>query len=727
MSSGLVFLRPLGLRLLAAVDAAAATPGEQRAVWVTGPPGVGKTGLAVEAAHRMRDRFPDGQLLVRLNGYAPNAPATTVSDALTQLLRELGVPPEQIPATDAHKAALYQAELYGTKRLVVLDNAASPEQVRLLLPVASGCFAIVTSRQDGEVGAGRRIRLEPLPPADAASLFTAFAKSPARTNGRADEVAEVVRRCGYLPMPVLVAAALFARHDRWPLEHLLRLLAESGPWSADGAAAVRVSYQQLGHRQREVFGLLGHVPGPDIDVRAAAALVGDDLAAARAVLDDLHGVCLLEEVTPDRYRMLDPLRDFAAAEAPGAPDALLRLLDYYLVTLTGAVGVAYSFDRALLPTTDRTSAQSPTFTDAEGARAWITAERDNLVAAVHHAAGHGLPDHAWRLAVLIWRHLHTTSQFEDWMTTLDEARKCAAPTDDQAQALVLLRLSTAHARLGRHEEALDLAELSLPHWKRLSHPHGEAAALCAIAIPLSDLGRHDEAITHLTAALAKFDEVADARGRGHALSMLGYLNETHGDLATALDQHLTAVAILREIGHTQGLAHALNNLGSVQQGLSLLADALATHAEAHALAVEAGDQCVAAYALNYTANVHRLRGDLTGAMRFHDLARTTATDVRDADLHTHLFLDRAATTRAAGDAAAACRTYRSALDLATGTGNRTHEAHAHRGIAQTLHTQGDHVAASTHWDAAENLYDALDLPEAADTRAERAALTCPCR
>ncbi|MFC7614483.1 BTAD domain-containing putative transcriptional regulator [Actinokineospora soli] len=257
-------------RELAAVDAAAATPGEQRAVWVTGPPGVGKTGLAVEAAHRMRDRFPDGQLLVRLNGYAPNAPATTVSDALTQLLRELGVPPEQIPATDAHKAALYQAELYGTKRLVVLDNAASPEQVRLLLPVASGCFAIVTSRQDGEVGAGRRIRLEPLPPADAASLFTAFAKSPARTNGRADEVAEVVRRCGYLPMPVLVAAALFARHDRWPLEHLLRLLAESGPWSADGAAAVRVSYQQLGHRQREVFGLLGHVPGPDIDVRAAA-------------------------------------------------------------------------------------------------------------------------------------------------------------------------------------------------------------------------------------------------------------------------------------------------------------------------------------------------------------------------------------------------------------------------------------------------------------------------
>ncbi|MFD0202453.1 MULTISPECIES: AfsR/SARP family transcriptional regulator [Saccharothrix] len=722
---------------LAAIEAVAATPGERRAVWVSGAPGVGKTGLAVEAAHRLRDRFPDGQLLVRLNGFTPNLSPVTVSDALTQLLVELGVPPEQIPSSVNRKFTLYQTELYGTRTLVVLDNARSPEQVRPLLPEASGCLAVVTSRRMGEPDTGEHVRLSPLPPEDAFALFRALV-GPSRLHGRSAGVSGVVERCGYLPMPIRLAAAVFRRHDRWPLEHLLRLLEESGPWradtDADGTAAVRVSYQQLDGPQREVFRLFGHLPGPDLDVVGAAALADRDVTGVRAVLDDLHEVCLLEEVAPERYRMLDPLKEFAAAEpSPSTPteraDALLRLLDFYLVGLVDAVGTAYPFDRAQLPAVHRTSRVVPVFADRRDATAWIAAERDNLVAAIRHAVEHDLPGHAWRLAVLIWRHFHTTSRFEDWVETMELAHGVvsAEPDEDYGRAHVMLRLATAYDRVGRLADALDLATRALAVWRRLGDVPGEAATLCAIAIPLMELGRHDEAIEHFEVALEKYGRCGDLRGQGHALSMLGMLNEERGDLDVALRRHLAAVPLLREVDHRQGLAHALNNLGSVQQRLGLADEALAAHAEAFELARELGDDCLAAYALNYTGNVHRSRGRLAEAARYQDRAKAVAAEVSDADLRTRLYLDRAATAQAAGDRDGALRSYRAALDLAAGTGNRGHGAHAHRGVARTLHALGRHTTAAEHWDAAEAGFVALGQPEAGEVRAEHAALTCACR
>jgi tetratricopeptide (TPR) repeat protein len=664
-------------------------------------------------------------------------PAATVGEALAQLLIELGEPAAQIPASDSRKITLYQTKLYGTRTLIVLDNAASADQVRPLLPEAPDCFAIVTSRRMGEPDTGEHIRLAPLPSDDAATMFRALT-GPLRVRGRSAEVVAVVKRCGYLPMQIRVVAALFRRHDRWSLDHLLRLLAQSGPWRTDthdlaGAAAVRVSYQQLGAAQREMFRLFGHLPGPDLGVAGAAALVARDITEAHLVLDDLHEVCLLEEVAPDRYQMLDPLKEFAAAEPAATPtehtDALRRLLDFYLVALAGAVGVAYPFDRTQPPTVDCSCPVSPTFAGPDAALAWITAERDNLVAAVRHAAAHDLSEHAWRLAVLIWRYFNTTSQFEDWIETLELARRIvsADPDNDYGQAHVLLRLATAHDRLGRLTAALELAGQALPRWTRLGDVHGEADTLCAIAIPTMELGRHDEAIVHLEAALDKYEQVGDPRGQAHVLSTLGYLNEQRGNLDVALRQHEAAVPMLREIGHVQGLAHALNNLGSVRQLRGLLPEALADHTEAHRFADEVSDNCAAAYALTNIGNVHRLAGRLTEAVRHQELAITVAADVSDADLRTQLYRDRGATANALGDHAGALRWYCAALDLATSTGNRTHRAHADRGVARAMHSLGRHADAAPHWAAAEAQFAELGQPAAREIRAARAALTCACR
>lgn len=715
------------------LDMIAATVGTgEKAVWVSGAPGVGKTGLAVEAAHRLRERFPDGQFLLRLNGFTPNVAAMTMGDALTQLLLEFGVPAEQIPASPGRKITMYQNELYGTRTLILLDNAKSAEQVRDLLPDAPDCFAIVTSRRVGEPDTGQQVRLAPLPPGDAAALFCTLA-GPLRVTGRAPEVAAVVKRCGHLPMPIRVAAALFRRHDRWPLEHLLRLLAESGPWHADtgddsGATAVRVSYQQLGEDQREMFRLLGHTPGPHVAVAGAAALVDNALTHARLVLDELHEVCLVEELTPERYQMLDPLKEFAAAEPGEHTSAVLRLLDFYLVTLADAAGAAYPFERARLPAVTRTSPVARTFETPEAATAWITAERDNLVAAIHYAATHDLPEHAWRLAVLIWRYFHTTSQFDDWAETMELARRLVTADDDNTvgQAHVLLRLATVHNRRGELAEALELARRALPCWVRLGDARGEATTLCAIAIPTMELGRHAEAITHFEAALEKYEEVGDLRGQAHALSNLGYLNELQGKLDVALRQHRAAVPILRETRHMQGLAHVLNNLGSVRQRLGFPSEALVDHQEAHHLAAEVGDACVMAYALSNIGNVHRSAGRIPEAERYQEKAASIAAGVFDADLRTRLFRDRAATAQAKGDLVEALRLYEAALELAATSGNRGHRAHADRGVAQTLHQLGRHEDAVANWEAAEKEFTALELPEADQVRTERADLTCAC-
>ncbi|MEV7095935.1 tetratricopeptide repeat protein [Amycolatopsis sp. NPDC051045] len=703
-----------------------ATTGGRRAVWVSGAPGVGKTGLAVEAAHRLRDRFPDGQLLVRLNGFTPGVSETSVGDALTELLVELGVPAEQIPATVGRKVTLYQTTLWGTRTLVVLDNAASSEQIRPLLPEADGCSAIVTSRRMGDTG--EPVRLSPLSPDEAADLFHALTDPP-RLRGRAAEVASIVKRCGFLPMPIRVAAALFRRHPRWPLEHLLHLLEEGGPWGeADGIAAVRVSYRQLGEPQRALFRLLGNLPGPDVGVAGGAALAGCDATEARLLLDDLHEVSLLEEAAPERYQMLDPLKEFAAHEPSDRTGPLLRLLDYYLVTLAAAVGAAYPFDRAQLPATDRSCPVTPVFADADAGLRWIVAERDNLVAAIHYAATHDLPGHTWRLAVLLWRYFNTTNQFEDWIGTLDLAWKVvsADPGNDLGQAHVLLRLATAHDRSGRLAEALELAAQALPKWRRVGDPRGEAATLCALAIPTMELGQHDQAMAHLEAALTKYEQTEDPRGEAHALSMLGYLNELHGNFEVALSQHSAAARMLREVGHVQGVAHTLNNLGSVQEKLGQLAEALASYTEAHGHAARIGDHCVEAYALNNIGNVHRQQGRFTQAVRYHDKAKEVAANVPDADLRTQLYLDRGATALARGAHPDALSAGKAALDLAAGDGNRTYQARAHRGVAETLHAMGAHEEAVPHWTAAEAGFAELDLPEAGEVREERSALACDC-
>jgi DNA-binding SARP family transcriptional activator/tetratricopeptide (TPR) repeat protein len=696
-------------------------------LWISGMPGVGKTALAVSAAHRLGEVFPDGRLFVDLTGFTPNVTPATPAEALERLLTDLGVPPEAIPQSTAARAELYRNRLADTRTLVVLDNAASAEQIE---PLLGGTLTLVTSREQGALAGVEHIRLEPLPPEEAVELFRNLV-NPHRVRGHIDKVREVVARCGHVPLLIHLVAAQFQRHLTWPVAHLVELLREASPVSPDttfpdaATVACTVSYDQLTEGQRTLFRFFALAPGPDLSPAGAAALMG--VLTARGLLEDLHRVSLLEESAPERFQMLDPLRDYVlAAHPPEDPVAVVdRLLDFYLVSTAAAVSVMFPLHRAEQPAVSATCPVTPPFPANAAALAWLDEERRNLVAAVHYAARHDRSDHTWQLSVLLWRYFYTTGHLRDLTETLEQAAAVLTDTENiRGLAHVRLRLSTARWHSGAFTEARALAEQALPLWIELGNVRGEADTHVAIATPAYLLGDFPTAAKHYATAIDLYEQTGDERGQANTLDLLGLISELRGDLATAEHQHLAAIELLRGMDNKIGLAHSLDNLGSVQQRLGRLDEAYANHTEAHDLAIEIGDRACEAYALNNIGNVHRLNGRLTEAADYQQRARRVADLVVDPNLRTQLYLDRGETAWAAEDDRGALQAFRAALDLAAGMGGRAQRAQANHRIAVVLHATGQHNP--VHWQDALTGYTELGLPEADQIREQLAPLTCGC-
>jgi DNA-binding SARP family transcriptional activator/tetratricopeptide (TPR) repeat protein len=710
---------------LAQVDSVARSAMEDgpAVLWISGMPGVGKTALAVSAAHRLSDVFPDGRLFVDLNGFTANVTPSTPAAALERLLTDLGVPPEAIPQSTAARAELYRTTLAGTRTLVVLDNAASEEQVK---PLLGAGFTLVTSREQGVLVPTDHIRLEPLPSHEAVDLFRRLVPSE-RVHGHVDKVREVVARCGCVPLLIHLVAAQFRRRLTWPLAHLLELLREASPVSPDTTfpqvayVACTVSYGQLTEEQRSLFRFFALAPGPDLSAPGAAALAG--IPRATGLLDDLHRMSLLEESAPERFQMLDPLRDYvlAAHPPPAQVAAVDRLLDFYLASTAAAVAVMFPFDQ---PIVDMTCPLP--FPDHTAALAWLDEERVNLVAAVHHAANHGRPEHTWQLAVLLWRYLYHRGHLRDWTETLQKAAEVLEESDNtRGLAHVRLRLSNARWRSGAPAEALTLAERALRLWVELGDVRGEAETLSAIAMAERALGDFASAALHYETALDRFRQIGDKRGQANMLDLLGLVSEYRGDLETAEHQHIEAIALLRELDHKPGLAHSLDNLGCVLRQLGRLTEALAHHTEARTIAVEIGNRTVEAQALNNIGNVHRAAGQLDKAASYQQQAREVANLVVDPTLRTQLYLDRGETAWATGDERGALHAYRAALDMSAGMGARVQRARANYRIASVLHATGQHQ--SGHWRDALTEFTELDLPEADEVRSKLETFTCDCQ
>ncbi|MFC8369550.1 helix-turn-helix domain-containing protein [Streptomyces sp. NPDC057239] len=289
---------------------------------INGPPGVGKTALAVQWAHRAVNdgHFPDGQLFVSLQGPEPDTAAAPF-DVLEDLLRAVGVSSECVPAELEQRAATFRSYLHGREMLLVLDNAADAQQIRPLLPGSPGCAVVVTSRSrlPGLMPLVDAVSL-PLPELcqpEAAKLIGAVI-GQVRTDADPGAVAVLAERCGCLPLALVLAAERIVSRQHHSAEVLATELKprQARLNLAEGGVVLRdvfeTSYKALDEQSARVFRGLGLLPGRLIDVVSTASIAGVPPEEASLSLCNLAAAHLVQRHGERHYRMHDLLRAYAA-------------------------------------------------------------------------------------------------------------------------------------------------------------------------------------------------------------------------------------------------------------------------------------------------------------------------------------------------------------------------------------------------------------------------------
>jgi tetratricopeptide (TPR) repeat protein/transcriptional regulator with XRE-family HTH domain len=706
---------------------------------ISGTPGVGKTALAVHWAHQVAGRFPDGQLYVNLRGYEASHPVPA-ADALGGLLRTLGVPGQHIPPREAERAARYRSLLAGRRMLVVLDNARSAAQVQPLLPGTNACVAVVTSRdslaglvaRDGAV----RLDLNLMPPDDAVCLLRALIGSRVDTDPGA--AAAMADRCCRLPLALRIAAELADTRRATPLADLVEELTDQQrrldllDAARDPNVAVRAvfswSYRHLDADTSRAFRLAGLYPGPDLDRYAAAALTGGTLDQGHRLIDELARAHLIQPTGADRYGMHDLLRAYAR-DLANAEDseqerraALTRLLDYYLGTAAAAMHTLYPAESRLRPRIPPPVTAAPPVDEPAAARAWLDAQRPGLVAVSVHAADHGWPGHATRLAHTLGRYFQASGHYAESITVDGSARRAAHRAGDKAaEAAALYRLGVVAWRQGRCGQASGLLEQAQASWREIGDRWGEGRALGTLGLVELVQGRGKQAARYLQQAAAVFRETGDVSGEARMLGNLGAAERQQGRLQQAAALFRQALELSRQTGDRTGEAYALARLGSVeaeqgrsQQGARRLRQALA-------MFHEAGDVPGEVYVLNDLGATKRRQGCYQQAVRHHLRALALCRQTGERACEAEALNGLGESLRVTGPAEEARTKHTAALAMATEIGNKYEQAHAHSGLARACDAVGAHDEARGHWQRALAHYDSLGAPEAGQIRAQLAS------
>jgi tetratricopeptide (TPR) repeat protein/transcriptional regulator with XRE-family HTH domain len=719
-------------RLAEGLDSLAAGGGVVGICAIGGMAGVGKTTFAVHAAHRLASSFPDGQFYLPLHAHTRGQRPVDPADALSSLLLTAGVPAAQVPPGLEARAARWRHHVAGKKILLLLDDAASHEQVRPLLPGTGSSLVLLTSRRRlTALNDAAVISLDTLAPQEAAALLTRLAGHRGLHPGEV-AVGEIARLCGYLPLAIGLIASQLRHHPAQTAESVAASLAAATnrmelmrAENLSVAAAFELSYADLTDGQQRMFRRLGLIPGPGFDAYAAAALDGTTPSQARRLLDELYDQHLITEPEPGRYALHDLLREHArtlaltAGAAAESEVATGRLLDYYLHTGVAAGryfehvrpgGWASTYRR---PLPDNQPIPVPDLLNVGQAAAWLEAERANLHAAVDYAATRGRSLHAiavpaamsgflaarghWdQSASLHQRALTAARQAGDRLSEADTlctlgalqretgAYPAAAATlgralalyrdlgDQPGQADTLNELGFLRVVTGDYAAAAACHQRALVLFRGLGDRRGQAWTLNGLALVQHLTGEHPAAAAGLQQALALFGSLGDLYGQALALNDLGVVQQETGDYPAAEASQRRALALFRDLGHRLGQAYALNDLGLVQQETGNVPAAEASHQQALALFGDLGNPLGQAEALN----------------RLGELSLRTSATAQARDRHTR------------------------ALAIARQLNAAPEEARALEGIGNSHLREGNTGHAAGHLRQALTIYQRIGAPAA---------------
>jgi tetratricopeptide (TPR) repeat protein/transcriptional regulator with XRE-family HTH domain len=566
---------------------------------IGGMAGVGKTAFAVHTAHRLADRFPGGQIFLPLHGHTPGQRPVDPEDALASLLLTAGVAPAQIPPGLEARMALWRDRLAGQQLLLVLDDAASSEQVLPLLPGSGGSLVLVTSRRHlSALVDATAVSLDTLPPDEAAGLLVRLAGraglSPADPG-----VAEIVRLCGFLPLAVGMVARQLHHHPAWSVAGRAAELAAArdrlelmATEDLSVAVAFDLSYADLTADQQRLFRRLGLHPGVEVDGYAAAALDGTDVEAARRGLEALYDQYLLAEPAQGRYRMHDLIREHARALAGRADpdrdreDATGRLLDYYQHAATRADALIGRQARPAPAFADGpVPAAVPVLAGREQALAWARAERAGLLACLNHATAGGQHARVIALTAGLTGLLRSDGPWAEAITLHEAALQAARHLGDRlGQAGALNCLGDLRRLTGEYPPAAQALEQALSIYRDLGNRLGQANALLELGTVRRLTGEYPAAAQVLEQALGLYRELGNRLGQANVLDNLGVVRRLTGEYPAAAQVLEQALGLYRDLGHRGGEAETLNERGTLHRVSGDLVEAEGCHRQALDLA-----------------------------------------------------------------------------------------------------------------------------------------------
>lgn len=571
-----------------------------RVVLVDGPPGIGKTALAVRSASdpALAHKYADGILFADLHGFTPAHSPTEPADTAEDFLRALGVSQEQIPTSDAARFALLRSVLSNRRILIVLDNAASASQVRPLLPAASGCSVIVTSRRqlagltirDGAI----RISLGPLRQQEAVTLLGQIIGK--RADAEREHTAELAELCSCWPLALRVISERVVSQEHVSLADLCqelrdaRLDALSTNEHDDDTAAVRavfdLSYQALTPDEATTFRLLGLHPGRHISVAAVAALCGQPETVAQARMRRLCQAHLVTEPKRDLYQLHDLLRAYAAerGDIEDSPDehraAVTRLLDYYLGTVANATAMLAPYRQHPVVEASTLSVPATLPGTYEEALAWCDTEVSNFHPITCLAVSHHYPK-AWRFAASLWDYFHVRRPWGCWWATTTAARQYLEDEPDPyGRAWILTSLGDYLRRRGDGASARELFEEALTIRQEIGDRPGQGWLWFCLGLANRIEGKPDDAVRTLREGLKIFTELGDVYAQGRCLQLTGHALWDAGDRDSAIAHLHDALACFGKVGDAHDQALVFSALGRIhsdaEQAIEYLDSALPT-------------------------------------------------------------------------------------------------------------------------------------------------------
>ena len=596
-------------------------------VVLAGRGGVGKTAVALRAAHLLSSQFPDGQLYLQLRPEVPNNSAVL----LEHLLRALGVHSDLVPPDLDGRMAMYRSVLAGLRVLVVIDGARHKSDILPFLPGTCGCAAIVTCGQHiTELEGVHHIHVPPLADEAASRLLTVLAGAR-RVAAEPDAARELIRLCEGIPLALRVVAAKLAIRPHWPISHLVRQLQDEArrldELDFEGAsirATIAMSYDSLDKPAQQLLRRLSLVGTADFASWVGAPLLDADIGSAEHRLQQLVAAHLVEAgVTGDgvvRFHLHDLVRIYAVERCAedestaGRLEAMRRLLRCWLFLATSARTRLYGGDFAVL---HGTAEHWPLPEDSVVLRrdpiVWFRVERNSLVNAVFQAAQLGMDELCWDLAATAVTVFESGLYGDDWRDSHASALSAVCEAGNKrGEAALLYSLGTLETSV-RVATARSYFDKSLKIFDEIDDKQGQALAISGLAVVDALKGDYDTALARYRRAIAVFREIDDLVSEAYTLKSMAQICADRLQHVAAERMLDDALLIASKLGTPRLTAQVKYALAELQLRQGRAEPAVDSLTSVLLLTQDAGDIVGQAFALACSGSARLMLGDLAGA------------------------------------------------------------------------------------------------------------------